>query len=110
MKPPRKKVDRDGREYVIVDGRWTKDAPTREFEFAGQIYSIDGSALPELGETDIRRTRLIKPSDTVLKVVPPVSTWFIGVCFAVVGVAMPVGWIVYLFQHRWTHEIGHEVL
>jgi hypothetical protein len=110
MPPPRHQVDRNGRDYLIVDVRWTKEAPIRELEAAGHVYRINGGALRELGGTNLRRTRLARPADGVLMIVPSVSAWAGGALSAAIGVGAPAGWFVYIAQHEWAPETARRVL
>jgi hypothetical protein len=103
-------VDLNGREYLIVERRWTKEAPARDLEAAGRRYRIKGSALPELGYTNVRRTRMARPADGVLTIVPSLSAWVCGVLAAAIGAGMPVGWVFYIAQKDWAPETARHVL
>jgi hypothetical protein len=104
------RVDRNGREYLIVDTRWTKEPPVREVEVAGHRYQIMGSALNELEYADTRRTRVTRPADGVLLIVPSAFAWVRAVLSVAIGVGLLAGWVVYIAQTEWAPATAWQVL
>src|SRR5262249_40563581 len=65
---------------------------------------IDGSALPELDSTNVRRTRLVRPSAGVLKITPNVTASITAALSAALGVMLPALWVGDVAPNGWAVE------
>ena len=104
------RLDRNGREYLVSGMRWTKEAPVCELKVAGHRYQIKGSALQELAYAGSGQTRVARPADGVLLIVPSVFAWVRAMLSVVIGVGLLAGCVVYVAQKEWTPETARQVV